>query len=341
MNRNFLPSRFRFSHEYCFYLHDRLVDLIVYGEKEGFFNTKISFKNKDEANDFTDPELDIFDWLEKREKGDIVGEILLKTIFPALLSDFCHFIYEALSCSAKGKLSVSYALLRKPLKENLHYLEWLLADPEGLLNTFYNQEPIELSFSRMGSPERMRKVIKDAVGRTINSSIFDADYIYELRFDKNCPHGFEGLWNQAMHLITTKQPIHTEKQNFNFIFSNKTDRYAQWARLYSQLPLVLFYTAEICEVLIALIRKSPMPDATNAIFHRSLGFILWGSEINKILGGRKHDFEALKELVFDCPKCNYNIPPDIERIKKLFYNEKTKCPKCGTKLSYYNFLAEE
>lgn len=338
MIKKHLPPRFEFSHEYCLYLHDRLVDLIVYGEKEGFFNTTISFKNKDEAIEFSDPDLDIFDWLEKQQRGDIVGEILLKSVFPALLSDFCHFIFESLSCSAKGKLSVCYALLRKPLKENLHYLEWLLADPEGLLNTFYNQESIELSFRRIGTPERIRNVVKNAISRTINATMFNPDYIYELRFDKTCPYGFEGLWNHAMHLITTKQPIHTEKQNFNFIFSSETDRHRQWEQLYSQLPLLLFYTAEICEVLIALIRKEPMPDAANAILHRSIGFLLWGTEINKIFGDFKVHFGALKELVLDCPKCMHKIQPDIERIKKLYYYQKIKCPNCRTKLSYFNFV---
>lgn len=333
-----LPKRFSFSHEYSLYLHDRLADLVVYGEKEGFFNTTVPLNNQEEAAEFSSPELDIFQWLEKRQRGDILGEILLKSVFPALLSDFCHFIYEALSCSQKGKLSVAYALLRKPLKENLHYLEWLVANPEELLTTLYNRESVELSFRHIGHPDRVRKVIKNAIDRTVNASMFNPDYIYELRFDKACPYGFEGLWNQAMHLITTKQPIHTEKMNFNFVFSGDNDRQMQWEQLYSQLPLLLFYTAEICEVLIALIRKEPMPDIANAVFHRSIGFLLWGTEAKKIFGSSRLDNRSLKDLEFICPRCMHKIRPQVSKVRKLYYNESITCPNCGNKLMYFDFV---
>jgi hypothetical protein len=78
----------------------------------------------------------LFEWLENNGYKLTVYEIYYKQIFVALLSDYCHFIYEALRTSKRGKLTVTYSLLRKPLKENLFYFEWLLADPREFITNF-------------------------------------------------------------------------------------------------------------------------------------------------------------------------------------------------------------
>jgi hypothetical protein len=72
-------------------------------------------------------------------------------------------LFEALSCSRKEKLAVTFALLRKPLRENLLYLEWLLADPEELLTRFYSRSIAELAFEKLAAaPGLTMSVIEKA-----------------------------------------------------------------------------------------------------------------------------------------------------------------------------------
>jgi len=340
--KNFLEKQFQFSHDYCIYLHDILAHFIVFGEKKRIFNVQLTLSNENEAKSFERAsDIDIWDWLEKYGYSEILGEILIKSLFPALLSDLCHFVYESLSCSRKAKLTVAYALLRKPLKENLHYLEWLLSDPEEFLNTFYNKESIELSFNRIGNPDRIKNVIKNAKDRIPNKLAFDAEFLYDLRFNKACPYGFDGSWNKATHLVTTKDPIATEKQNFNFIFSNDESRLSQWSHLYGRLPYILFYAVEICEMLMAFIMKKLMPDYAESSFHRSLGFIIWGIETQKFDNKQsqvRRASEGLSELVLDCPQCNQKIEPDENLIRTLYETLKMKCPNCNKRLKLQDFI---
>ena len=51
---------------------------------------------------------------------------------------------------AEGELTVAYALLRKPLKDNLFYLEWMLADLPDFLGVF-----------RSDGPDGLERTLKD------------------------------------------------------------------------------------------------------------------------------------------------------------------------------------
>ncbi len=337
--KNFLPEDFIFSHDFCLYLHDCLVQFIVEGEYGGVFQTTCKFKSNEEAEEFNkNPDLVIFDWLAEKGYSDVLGEVLLKTVFPALLSDFCHFVYEALSCSRKGKLTVAYALLRKPIKENLHYLEWLLADPEGLLSTLYNQPSKELAFGKISNPAKAKEVIRKAISRTLYKDLYDAEFLYDLRFNKKVSYSLDASWNQAIHLITTKEPIATEQCNFNFVFSGDYEQLCQWQHIYMTLPWLLFYALDICEVLMAIIIKEPPSDIEEVLFHRSLGFLLWGHEFLRFANKLELPEPNLKRFTPKCPKCKKFIESSEEMIKELFLKRKLKCPHCKRSIRMPHFL---
>jgi hypothetical protein len=339
--RNLLPKEFTFSHDFCLYLHDCLVQFIVEGERGGFFRTTFEFRSTNEGEELKgNPDLVIFDWLEEKGYSDVLGEALLKAVFPALLSDFCHFIYEALSCSRKAKLTVAYALLRKPLKENLHYLEWLLADPEDLLTTLYNQPSNELAFGKISNPEKAKEIIRKAIDRTLHKELYDVNFLYDLRFNKGAHFGFDALWNKAVHLITTKEPIATEQCNFNFIFSGEEELLYQWQHIYMTLPFLLFYALDICEVLMAIINKEPPSDITEVSFHRSLGFLLWAYEFLRFTDHTGLPEPNLEMLPLNCPKCKHTIQSNKQVITELFLKCKLKCPHCKRRIRLPHFVRE-
>ncbi len=200
----FLPKQFQFSHDFAFFLHDLLVEGIVSGEQAGIFNVNVKWDSKLQADvikGFSGEELWL--WLEKNGYEWVNVSLAYKQIIIALLSDFCHFVYEALSCSIKGKLAVSFALLRKPFKENLLYLEWLLIDPKDFMHKFYYDGPKALDLSTALDKERKIHIIQAAIEKSIHVNWIPAEFLYELRYMKTASYGFEGLWNHATHLVTT------------------------------------------------------------------------------------------------------------------------------------------
>ena len=121
---DFLPENFRFAHDYCLFLHDILVNIVQSGEDARIFTVPVQLRSVEEAQQFTGlKEEELWRWLESNGYEEVLREYTYRHAFVALLADFCHFVYEALRCSRKGKLTVTFALLRKPFKENLCYFE--------------------------------------------------------------------------------------------------------------------------------------------------------------------------------------------------------------------------
>jgi hypothetical protein len=95
------------------------------------FETAFDLRDEHEAAEFqrlTNEQ--VIDWLKTNGYVGEVVEITLKGIIRGVAIDLVEFATEALRCTIQGPLTVAIALLRKPLKENLFVLEWILADPE-------------------------------------------------------------------------------------------------------------------------------------------------------------------------------------------------------------------
>ena len=318
-----LPEEYRFAHDYCIDLHNRLVQLIVFGHDNGSFLTEFKIQQSDQR----DVESDFWKWLEENGKGEILGEVLLKSLFPALLSDFCHFVLEALNSSEKGKLTVAYALLRKPLRENLYYLEWLLAEPENLLNKLYDKPAIERSFSKIGAESTLKSIIRKSIARTTHSEFHNADFLWELRWNKHAEFGFDGMCNKAMHLVTTKTPIDTEVCNFNFIFSDGDSIESQWLHIYTTLPGLLFYAVDVCESLMAMILGDFMDDHNVTACYNLIGMTICIFEKDETPTASEAR-DIAQDWGFRCPHCKEKLPPDENVFRVLYDNKEARCPLC-------------
>ncbi|MGC4070159.1 MAG: hypothetical protein QM784_36975 [Polyangiaceae bacterium] len=189
---------------------------------------------------------DVFEWLTQTRTLVERGSFIRLTVFPALLSDFLHFIYEALAASQRAKLTVAYALLRKPLQDTLGLLEQLVIDPDGFVGAFSN-DPLTLRPSKSGGVEQHAKRIASVLGLMKEDDRFDAEFLAMLRYDKSSRGSFDGPCNQALHLLTEHRAIRTEPLNFNFVFTDDDARQSQWYFLYSRLPYVLYYARLLFE----------------------------------------------------------------------------------------------
>ena len=145
---DFLPDQYAFRHEYALFLNDILTGFVAHGETAGLFATTIDLRDESHAKTLASlPHEDKRDWLKANGYGPDLMEATYRHVLLALLSDFCHFVLEALSCSRKGKLAVAYSLLRKPLQGQSYLPRMgLLADPARNMHQihFTNEGPEKL-----------------------------------------------------------------------------------------------------------------------------------------------------------------------------------------------------
>lgn len=246
-----LDSKFEDSHDLCFLIHDIMVQLLHSAEKQKAFNQTFDLTDV-EAKSLESTEGHIIEWLEDNKKYKESSLVIRSTVLPALLSDMMHCIYETLQASKKGKLTIAYMLIRKPLQESLFVLESMALDRKKFIEDFTNEQK-KLSPSSTGGLDghisRIEKVLKKLDFPAVES--FDASYIAQLRYDKSIEDSFDGVCNKAMHLFTSRKTLKTESRNINFIFARGEQYPSLWAFSYSRLPYLLYYIYQLVEHICA------------------------------------------------------------------------------------------
>lgn len=265
---------------------------------------------------------EIFDWLVENGYKEKLIEIVEKQLFIALLSDFCQYVYESLKCSEKGKLATALTLLRKPFKENLLYFEWLLSSPDEFFEKFLDHDPESYDPSKLSKGARMN-FIKKSILLTSCPSIFDGDFLYNIRYSKKEEYSLETLWNKAIHLVTTTPTYRTERQNLNFIFSNFDNKLSQWNILYNILPFLMFYTLEVVEALLVSIINIEEYIREYNRFLRQIKFMVVKGEIEKELK------QYLEEFPIFCGKCQKVTVFGSNNLEFLKGNPEIMCRNCG------------
>lgn len=221
---DWIPAELRFAHEYCFFLHDAGVRLLVEYEAAGA--GVVSFKFSDEA------ESQRYEMLSANEvviaAMRAVGleaetrRVILNQITMAMVSDCLHHIYEALRCLEKRKVVVALNLLRKPLTDNLLYLSWMLGDEDGFYSAFTTKSPKGITASILKG--RRAEILSNALAKTDVTDVLEAEFIDRTLFEQANDSGFQKLFQHAVHLITAQRiELQTDPENFNFIFKKYTD----------------------------------------------------------------------------------------------------------------------
>lgn len=243
----FLPQKYKELHDLCFYLHGILVQVVKEGEKKKLFHTLYNIKKISDIQAIKDND-DILEWLSNNGYEDEYKSIVIKQVLVATISDYCHYVYEALKCSEKSKLAITYTLLRKPLKDNLLFFEWITTNRNDFLEKFQNNSNF-YAIDKINSTKK-KTFIECSVNQVNYSETFDADFIYNIRYSKKTDYSLERLWNVANHLVTTIEYYKTESLNLNFIFSRADSQESQWNYLYSVLPYLPFYTVEVIQAVL-------------------------------------------------------------------------------------------
>lgn len=334
-----LPRELRFPFEYSFFLHDQIASLIVNGEQGGQFVHEVNVKKfPKKINDDQ-----VMCWLEQNGYQVDACLISYKMATLGLLSDFATFIYESLSCARKLKSTVAYAMLRRPLKDNLYYLELMLADPEEFVKQFNLQKNNSITPVERISKERKIELISDSLLVYKNQFFYDSHLLWKIRYEKSCLYGLEYLFQKASHLVTSIEHYKTEPSNFNFIFHNNENAHKSLETYFVTLPILLLHTLYISLELIGSF--SPFLDCavSKSLDARNrLGFILWyksmkDSRFFDMANYRLNDDELsslFPNEILVCKKCNNEFSATVKLMKRFFKYGNTKCPKCKTINNY-------
>jgi hypothetical protein len=315
-----LPRHLRSTHDLCLFLHDELLYAVL---AEGGDRLEIRFSPTD-VNDIGELQglsgERLWDWLDTHGHTDITDMMTMVGAFRAVVSDLCLFLLEGLRAAEKLKMTVAFALLRKPLTENLYYLEWLLADPVDFVAVMKSGSVDALALSRSLGNGTARRRVEEALARTEWSGSLDPEWIFSMRYSKEPPYEFQRLFHQALHMVTTHQKLTTEPHNLNFVFSDHAALLDQQAYLYSYMPLLLDYAFSVVRIFAAALREDDLHSREGRDLRRLCGWAVAredfaGRGVQLQVGARK---TALQELVpaICCPSCESTekVPGDFERV---------------------------
>lgn len=324
-----LPADTRLAHEYCFFLHDELVRMLVEYEEAAAHMVKFKFSGARERKRFealaktTDP----VSVLRALGRDTEARRVVLNTITVAMVSDCGHHIYEALRCFEKAKIIPGFNLLRKPLLDNLMYFTWMVADEDGFHSAFTSGDPSKITQKVLGN--KRRELMRSAIELTGLSEVVQPDDIYSLLFDADNPDGLYGLFQHAVHLVTVDRiEIKTSPENFNFIFSRPAD-HEIYRALYAALPTVLLYLTLVVTTLYE--RIHPMDQGTkSALLFRTI------NAYRLTLGGASSEAveSAMGEVLaprFRCPDCKASLKVTRRNAANLLLADCFQCTTCRRK----------
>lgn len=308
-------------------------EMLAAAIERGVFETTFELRTQEHVIEFGKLKSeDVLDWLKLNGYVAEVASVIFKTIVRGVAIDLVEFATEALRCTIQGPLTVAIALLRKPFKENLFILEWILADPDDFFERFFSGDAANLRINDV-KPDRKKTIIRAAMTKMAYGEWLPAELLYEIRYDKQSAFGFELLWQHANHLVTTQGNLKTESENLNFVFSTAEDQDAQWRAFYTMSPLLFFHAREVVEAAIsefATLRGA----VWNVMRLRTLaGMFLWMKSAGCIWNlplQQKVFGKAVRDVIRDLScTCGTRVSSREANIRTFFEESKVKCFSCG------------
>jgi hypothetical protein len=324
-----IPPAYRDQHELCFYLHDAMVTLLKGAEDVQASVLNIRLESAGEADEFTRRNNPIEYFLDRGEI-DIARRIALNQVTPALFADFLHFIYEALSCLERRKFVVAFALLRKPMQQNLLFASWMLADEAAFFEDLRRSPADHMEEHKFPADKRIR-IFQCALSNVEHYGLLDASLINEIIYNKELPKGFAHLFAKANHLVTSRgQLARTENMNLNFIFKNPADNDV-YESVYLSLSYLLWYA-----LLIQIALFSRMRTVEDS-FTRWMTITTMATFDSLFVEGSSHLAMGLIKALgkfMNCPHCKKRVSIGRKATGRLFLAQRVRCKTCKNEYDF-------
>lgn len=327
-----LPKKYHKINNLCAIIYDQLTEIYQESNYNELLETSLEFsENTQFVEQLNKGEIHPLDWLKENELNPEIEIILTKQIILSVVSDFINFMFESMYSAKRGKMTVAYALLRKPLTDELLIFEQLLNDKSDFINRFFHQGNPEDYDPSHRNLDKL-KIIESAINKTRLQIFPSSEFIYDLRYNKECSYGINGVSNHALHIVTRDKNYKTSNQNFNFIFSQQDDIERYFEHYYNLVPYLLIYSVSIIDEIVFSILKDEDNQNLRTVkeFRRFIGLILF-SEYTSITEKRKNKkiFKELsKEVVLTCPNCKKENEIERTDFELFFENEVFICANC-------------
>lgn len=327
-----LPKRYHKLNNFCAILYDQITEIFSDENYKDLTTTNIDIAGaKQLSEELRRGEIHALEWLKTNNLDDELAEVLGKHLTMSIAFDFVNFMYESLNCAKKGKMTVAYALLRKPLTDELLILEQLLKDPKEFIHRFYHSgDPT--TYDPSDRKIDKHEIIRSSINKVSPNIIFREEIIYELRYDKASQAGINGITNHALHIVTNDKNYRTSNQNLNFIFSTEEDITSYWDHYYYFVPYLLLYATSVIDALVFRHLSDQDNENLQAIksFRRLVGALLYSEWTNSnSKASTKKMYASLSSLItFDCGSCLKKIKVKKVDFELFFHTELFLCPHC-------------
>lgn len=131
-----------------------------------------------------------------------------RRLFNSILLDFCLWMENSLKMIQEFKPQLAFALARKPLIDEIYYLQLLYLDPQCAVNTVFLNNAKDKEIQREKDEHLCKTICKDFG--------FEENNINELRYGK--PFGIKNICNASLHIVTSRNSYKTESGELNFVF---------------------------------------------------------------------------------------------------------------------------
>lgn len=331
----FLPKKYHKINNLCAIIYDQLTEIYKDLNYEDLKKTDIKFKGNERLlNELRAGYINALDWLKLNEMNSEIEVVLTKQILLSIVSDFINFMFESMHCAKRGKVIVAYALLRKPLTDELLILEQLLGNRTEFINKFFHSgNPDDYDPSNKNIDKKT--IIEQAIKKLRIGIFTSSDFIYDLRYNKSFEAGINGISNHALHIVTKDKNYKTSNQSLNFVFDQKEkfDRY--YKHYYELVPYLLLYSVSIIDELVFDL----LPDENNQNlktvkeFRRLIGLILtleysgYSKKKSKVMFDK-----MLENLIITCPNCGRKNQIERADCELFFETEVLLCTNCFEQL---------
>jgi len=341
-----LPKEFHKRHNISVILYDLIADILVKTRYRTLKSTKIPHDKEATQiiNKLNKGGIHILEYLETNQRKDEIVTILSKHVITCVLEDFLNFLYESLSCAKKGKMSVAYTLLRKPLTDELLILEQLFINRDDFVYRFWFQGSPNLYDPSTGNlgHEKIKNIISSVTNQLGVISPFFNDLIFDLRYNKSSVSGLNALMNHGHHIVTADKNYKTEDKNLNFVFSTDEDYQKYWNHYYHFVPYLLLYSSSVIDRLAHQFVKVNPEYRTLREFKRYLAMLFWNQETSSVPNKDIKRFFKLftKDLRgnCDCGKRNRIVEADH---KLFFEGDVYLCVNCFSNLLKTSDLSKQ
>lgn len=316
-----IPRERHAQHTFCFWLHDRILDVMRQAAAARVADVFFHFGSEEEKQSLTTAD-DAITYFLKSGHRDIAKRIVVNQTVIPLYADALHFIFEGLEALEKHKFTVAFSLFRKPLRQNLLFLTWLFADEEDF---FARMHTDPASLDRNVPPETKRLLLAKAISRFSFETFFGADVIYGMAFDKRNPRSLAHYFDKAAHLVTYEASIRTEDLNLNFIFKNPSDTDV-YDDVYYLLAYLLMYLLFLEIEIIG--KMAAVPEF----------YMLWlttatvGS-FESLFSERTDVVDRLNKVwaeILECTLCGASLRVTREGALLFFSTDQIQCQSCQT-----------